>query len=41
MQKRRLARSDLEVSTIGYGAMGLSVGYGRTTDRRQAIALLR
>lgn len=41
MQKRRLGRSDLEVSAIGYGAMGLSHGYGPPTERREAIALLR
>ncbi|HWJ21102.1 MAG TPA: aldo/keto reductase [Gemmatimonadaceae bacterium] len=41
MQTRRLGNSDLEVSAIGYGAMGLSHGYGPATDRQQAIALLR
>jgi aryl-alcohol dehydrogenase-like predicted oxidoreductase len=41
MQKRRLGRSPLEVSEIGYGAMGLSFGFGPATDRPQAIALLR
>jgi aryl-alcohol dehydrogenase-like predicted oxidoreductase len=39
MKKRKLG--DLEVSAIGYGAMGLSHGYGPATDRQQAIALLR
>jgi aryl-alcohol dehydrogenase-like predicted oxidoreductase len=29
------------VSAIGYGAMGLSSGYGPATDRQQAIALIR
>ena len=41
MQTRRLGNSALEVSAIGYGAMGLSHGYGPATDRQQAIALLR
>jgi aryl-alcohol dehydrogenase-like predicted oxidoreductase len=41
MQKRKLGRSGLEVSAIGYGAMGLSHGYGPATDRQQAIALIR
>ncbi len=41
MQKRRLGRSTLEVSAIGYGAMGLSFGLGPAADRQQAIALLR
>jgi len=41
MQKRNLGNSGLEVSAIGYGAMGLSHGYGPATDKQQAIALLR
>jgi aryl-alcohol dehydrogenase-like predicted oxidoreductase len=41
MQKRKLGRSGLEVSAIGYGAMGLSHGYGPATARQQAIALVR
>jgi len=41
MQKRQLGRGGLEVSAIGYGAMGLSFGYGPATDREQAIALIR
>lgn len=41
MQKRRLGRSGLEVSAIGYGAMGLSHGYGPAVDREQAVALVR
>jgi aryl-alcohol dehydrogenase-like predicted oxidoreductase len=40
MQTRRLG-GGLEVSAIGYGAMGLSHGYGPAADRQQAIALLR
>ena len=41
MQKRKLGTSGLEVSAIGLGCMGLSYGYGRATDRSQAIALIR
>ena len=41
MKKRTLGRSGLEVSSIGYGAMGLSHGYGPATARQQAIALVR
>jgi aryl-alcohol dehydrogenase-like predicted oxidoreductase len=41
VQKRRLGNSRLDVSAIGYGAMGLSHGYGPATDTQQAIALVR
>jgi aryl-alcohol dehydrogenase-like predicted oxidoreductase len=41
MQKRQLGRSGLEVSALGFGAMGLSAVYGPATDREQAIALIR
>ena len=41
MQKRTLGQSGLTVSAIGYGAMGLSHGYGPATDTHQAIALVR
>jgi aryl-alcohol dehydrogenase-like predicted oxidoreductase len=41
MQKRNLGKSGLEVSALGYGAMGLSHGYGPATDKQQAIALIR
>ena len=41
MQRRILGTGGLEVSAIGYGAMGLSHGYGPATEREQAIALLR
>jgi aryl-alcohol dehydrogenase-like predicted oxidoreductase len=41
MQKRKLGNNGLEVSAIGYGAMGLSHGYGPATDKQQAIALIR
>ncbi|WP_417067782.1 aldo/keto reductase [Niveibacterium terrae] len=41
MQKRKLGNSDLEVSALGLGCMGLSHGYGPATDKVQAIALIR
>jgi aryl-alcohol dehydrogenase-like predicted oxidoreductase len=41
MQKRKLGNSDLEVSAIGFGCMGLSYGYGPATDKKGAITLLR
>ncbi len=41
MERRRLGRSNLEVSALGLGCMGLSFGYGPPTDRREAIALIR
>ncbi|MGB8932272.1 MAG: aldo/keto reductase [Anaeromyxobacteraceae bacterium] len=41
MQKRTLGRSDLEVSAIGLGCMGLSFGLGPPTDKQQAISLIR
>jgi aryl-alcohol dehydrogenase-like predicted oxidoreductase len=41
MQKRKLGSSDLEVSALGLGCMGLSHGYGRATDKQQAISLIR
>ena len=41
MQKRKLGNSGLEVSAIGYGAMGISFGYGPAMERSAAIALIR
>jgi len=41
MQKRRLGRSNLEVSAIGLGCMGMSFGYGPAADKQEMIALLR
>lgn len=41
MQTRRLGRTGPEVSAIGYGAMGLTHGYGPAIERGQAVALIR
>ena len=41
MQTRRLGRSDLEVSTLGLGCMGMSWSYGPPKDHAEMIALLR
>ena len=41
MQKRTLGKSNLEVSAIGLGCMGLSHGYGPATDKQAGIALIR
>jgi aryl-alcohol dehydrogenase-like predicted oxidoreductase len=41
MQKRKLGSSDLEVSAIGLGCMGMSFAYGPAGDKREMISLLR
>jgi aryl-alcohol dehydrogenase-like predicted oxidoreductase len=41
MQKRTLGNSNLEVSALGLGCMGLSFGLGPAVDRKDAIALIR
>jgi|SRR5882724_11220305 len=41
MQKRKLGKSNLEVSTIGLGCMGMSFGYGPPKDKQEMISLLR
>ncbi|TAK56168.1 MAG: aldo/keto reductase [Gammaproteobacteria bacterium] len=41
MKTRTLGNSQLEVSAIGLGCMGLSHGYGPATDRQEAISLIR
>jgi pyridoxine 4-dehydrogenase len=41
MQTRKLGTNGLEVSAIGYGAMGLSFGYGTASDKSDAIAIIR
>ena len=40
MQKRRLGNRNLEVSTLGFGCMGLSYGYGPATGEKEAINVL-
>jgi aryl-alcohol dehydrogenase-like predicted oxidoreductase len=41
MKKRVLGKSGLEVSALGYGAMGLSTAYGAATPKAEAIQLIR
>ncbi|HTF62107.1 MAG TPA: aldo/keto reductase [Edaphobacter sp.] len=41
MQKRKLGRSDLEVSALGFGCMGLSFGFGPATEKNEAIKVIR
>src|SRR5436305_3820670 len=41
MQKRTLGNSNLEVSALGLGCMGMSSSYGPPMDKQQAIALIR
>ena len=41
MQKRKLGKSNLEVSEIGLGCMGLSFGLGPAVDKQEGISLIR
>jgi aryl-alcohol dehydrogenase-like predicted oxidoreductase len=41
MQQRKLGKSNLEVSAIGLGCMGMSANYGPPADRQEMIALIR
>ena len=41
MQKRKLGNSNLEVSAIGLGCMGMSFAYGPPKDKQEMISLLR
>ena len=40
MQKRKLGDSNLEVSAIGLGCMGMSATYGPPADKKEMIALI-
>ncbi|KAA0560451.1 aldo/keto reductase [Bacillus sp. CH30_1T] len=40
MKKRKLGNSDLEVSSIGLGCMGMSYGYGPAADKKEMISLI-
>ena len=41
MQKRKLGKSELEVSAIGLGCMGMSFSYGPAAETQEMISLLR
>src|SRR5260221_4777576 len=41
MQKRKLGKSNLEVSAIGFGCMGLNFSYGHGLSKEESITLVR
>jgi aryl-alcohol dehydrogenase-like predicted oxidoreductase len=41
MQKRKLGKSNLEVSALGLGCMGMSFGYGPAGDKQEMISVIR
>jgi aryl-alcohol dehydrogenase-like predicted oxidoreductase len=41
MEKRKLGKSNLEVSAIGLGCMGMSFGYGPPKDKKEMISVIR
>src|SRR6266550_3454564 len=41
METRKLGNSNLEVSALGLGCMGMSVGYGPAADKQEMISLIR
>jgi aryl-alcohol dehydrogenase-like predicted oxidoreductase len=41
VKKRKLGKSNLEVSAIGLGCMGMSFGYGPAGDRKEMVSVIR
>jgi aryl-alcohol dehydrogenase-like predicted oxidoreductase len=41
VHKRKLGKSNLEVSALGLGCMGMSFGYGPAADKQEMISLIR
>src|ERR1017187_8163353 len=41
MQKRKLGCSNLEVSALGLGCMGMSFGFGPASDKQEMISVIR
>src|SRR3954463_7512774 len=41
MKKRKLGKSNLEVSALGLGCMGMSFGYGPAGDKQEMISVIR
>src|SRR5213080_3627887 len=41
MKKRKLGKSNLEVSALGLGCMGMSWSYGPAVNKQQGISLIR
>src|ERR1700720_2315921 len=41
METRKLGNSNLEVSALGLGCMGMTVGYGPASDKKEMISLIR
>jgi aryl-alcohol dehydrogenase-like predicted oxidoreductase len=41
MQKRKLGKSNLEVSALGFGCMGLSFGFGPAVEKQHGISVIR
>src|SRR6185436_20415407 len=41
MQNRKLGKSNLEVSALGLGCMGMSFGYGPAGDKQEMITVIR
>ncbi len=41
MHQRKLGKSNLEVSALGLGCMGMSYGYGPASDKKDMISLIR